>query len=195
MDFVLSLSWQSGAYWALTLLFLAEPLLFPGRPHRSSRSRQGRREVLSIGSSLLLGLAVSAALHSHGLGNVEGGAQSACRGLGLLLYAGGVGLRYWSALALGEWFTRDVEVVVEHELIGDGPYRYLRHPLYTGLLLVAAGMALLFANLPGALVTVGLVAFGIRHRVRREESMLESRLEERYRDWKRRRFGFFPPFD
>lgn len=193
MDFVLTLSWQACSYWALTLVFLAEPALLPGC-RRSHGSRRGRREILWIASSILLGLAATATLHRFGLGNVEGWPGSALRGLGLSLYGAGVGLRYWAALTLGAWFTRDVEVAVDQELIGHGPYRRLRHPLYAGLLLVAAGMALLFANLPGTLVTVGLVAFAVRHRVRREESLLESRMAERYRDWKRRRAPLLPPF-
>jgi protein-S-isoprenylcysteine O-methyltransferase Ste14 len=53
-----------------------------------------------------------------------------------------VGLRAWSIAALGRFFQYHIEVQAEHRVVTDGPYRYVRHPSYTGMALVLAGIAL-----------------------------------------------------
>ncbi|MBD9357249.1 isoprenylcysteine carboxylmethyltransferase family protein [Methylomonas sp. EbA] len=64
--------------------------------------------------------------------------------LAMLLFAAGLYLRYLAVLKLGRFFTTNVAIQQEHRLIKVGPYRWLRHPAYTGLLLAlfAAGVAM-----------------------------------------------------
>jgi len=58
---------------------------------------------------------------------------------GLLI--AGVGLRFWALKKLGRWFSELVVIRQGQELITDGPYRWLRHPLHVGLLAQMAGLA------------------------------------------------------
>ncbi|OAI09487.1 isoprenylcysteine carboxyl methyltransferase [Methylomonas methanica] len=64
--------------------------------------------------------------------------------LAMLLFASGLYLRYVAVTKLGRFFTTNVAIQQEHRLIKEGPYRWLRHPAYTGLLiaLFAAGVAM-----------------------------------------------------
>lgn len=193
MEFVLEPSASAAAYWLTTLLFLAEPLVMRDRARRAE-SRESRHEIVLIVVSLVAGLALCASFHATGLGNLGDVAATRVRTGGLSVFAAGVALRYWSARALGPWFTREVHLDPDQELVSRGPYRWLRHPLYTGLLIIALGMAALFANVLGMIATVGLVAAAIFRRVHREEALLDARFAGDYRRWRSRRYGLLPPF-
>ena len=64
--------------------------------------------------------------------------------VGVALMCAGMLLRYWSVRTLGRFFTVTVDVGADHELVDTGPYARLRHPSYTGMLVVylGAGVAL-----------------------------------------------------
>src|SRR5438046_1909978 len=60
--------------------------------------------------------------------------------LGLALMAGGIALRVFSILWLGRMFTRVVQILPDHRLVTTGPYRFMSHPSYSGLMLVFLGV-------------------------------------------------------
>ena len=70
--------------------------------------------------------------------------------IGLVILLTGLVLRGWSILTLGEYFTATVKVSADQPVITAGPYQVLRHPSYTGLLLVMTGIGLASANWAGA---------------------------------------------
>jgi len=61
---------------------------------------------------------------------------------GVVLMAAGVALAMWSRFVLGENWSAAVSIRKNHELIRMGPYRIMRHPIYTGMLLGLLGTAL-----------------------------------------------------
>ena len=102
-------------------------------------------------------------------------------GAGLAIMVVGLVLRGWSIKTLGDYFTFTVMVSSDQPVITAGPYRALRHPGYTGILLACAGIGLASANwvgLAGA-VLVPLVLLLIRIRI--EEHALLATLGDRYR--------------
>jgi protein-S-isoprenylcysteine O-methyltransferase Ste14 len=66
----------------------------------------------------------------------------AVAGIGLIV--AGIGLRAWSIAALGQLFQYRIKVQPGHRVVTGGPYRYVRHPSYSGILLVLIGIALQF---------------------------------------------------
>jgi protein-S-isoprenylcysteine O-methyltransferase len=114
------------------------------------------------------------------------------RWLGLVLWAAGLGLRRWSIAVLGRFFTVDVSIHGEQRLIEDGPYRWLRHPSYTGFSLILAGLGLL----AGKWTTVGLLlltpAPGLFWRLRVEEAALHQAFGDAYAAYARRTWRLFP---
>ena len=106
---------------------------------------------------------------------------AAAFGAGLAIMVVGLVLRGWSIKTLGDYFTFTVMVSSDQPVITAGPYRALRHPGYTGILLACAGIGLASANwvgLAGA-VLVPLVLLLIRIRI--EEHALLATLGDRYR--------------
>jgi methyltransferase len=94
---------------------------------------------------------------------------------GLALFAAGQALRYGSMAALRwRWNTR-VYVLPDAPLVTAGPYRFLRHPIYLGVLLELAGFPLLL-GLWGTLLGIGLLhPLALLRRVRLEERALGLR--------------------
>ncbi len=108
----------------------------------------------------------------------------------ILLAFGAAFLRTWGAAYVG------ARVVVQADLndngvIADGPYRYIRNPLYLGTILhtVALGVLMSWAGAAFAVVSVVLLQFGL---IASEESFLASRLGERYRAYRERVPSLFP---
>jgi protein-S-isoprenylcysteine O-methyltransferase len=112
--------------------------------------------------------------------------------LGLALLAAGLLLRWWSVIHLGRFFTPDVVIAADHRVIDTGPYRLIRHPSYTGVLLVIAGVSLCFGNLASALVLVVPNLALLMQRMRIEEAALSRGLGEPYRAYMSRTKRLIP---
>ena len=96
------------------------------------------------------------------------------------IFAVGTFLRWWSILYLGRFFTVDVAVAADHRVVDTGPYRLIRHPSYSGLLLQFAGIALALDRLMSLAVVVIPIFLALCYRIRVEEGALRDGLGEAY---------------
>ncbi len=103
------------------------------------------------------------------------------RAAGVVVFVAGIGIRFWAMRTLSRAFSYDLKVVEGQELVRSGPYRLLRHPAYTGLLLWSAGFALWNPSLPGFVVLVAATLREVAVRVRAEEEMLEAHFGDLWR--------------
>jgi protein-S-isoprenylcysteine O-methyltransferase Ste14 len=78
--------------------------------------------------------------------------------IGTLLFACGIALAVWARLHLGRNWGMPTSQRVEPELVTSGPYRFVRHPIYSGLLIAVLGTALV-DNLLGLIVVAVLIAY------------------------------------
>jgi len=78
--------------------------------------------------------------------------------IGALLFACGIALAVWARLNLGRNWGMPMTQRAEPELVTSGPYRFVRHPIYSGLLLAMLGTALV-NNLLGLIVVAVLIAY------------------------------------
>ena len=108
---------------------------------------------------------------SHNFLTINGG--NALRYLGLFIFLIGYIFMIWAPLHLGKQFSWLVTVQEEHELITDGPFRYMRHPRYSGIIWWVFGVALVFLSIP-ALVLAVLMAMLMLLRIPKEEKMLHQ---------------------
>ena len=100
---------------------------------------------------------------------------------GLVLIAVGLGLRAWSIATLGRFFQYRIEVQVGHRVVTGGPYRYVRHPSYSGLALILLGIALAAGTVVGLVVVATLSGLGLAVRIRAEERQLTEALGAEYK--------------
>ena len=103
--------------------------------------------------------------------------------IGMVVFAAGEALRVWAKVALGRYFTYTVMTSSDQPVITSGPYRYVRRPSYTGILLIAIGAGAVWGNWLGlAGLTLGTLV-GLVYRIYVEEKALLEELGERYRTY------------
>ena len=65
---------------------------------------------------------------------------------GIVLFVCGVSYRLWAIRSLGRFYSHRVREVVEHRIVTSGPYRFTRHPAYTGMIVANTGVCVYFLN-------------------------------------------------
>jgi len=94
--------------------------------------------------------------------------------IGLAVFAAGIGLRGWAIVTLGRAYSHRVRTPEGVGIVSHGPYRVLRHPAYTGMLLAHVGIAVLFLNVFVVAALVFALVPALVRRIRVEESHLLS---------------------
>src|ERR1051325_6084468 len=100
--------------------------------------------------------------------------------VGVVLFVSGLILRWWAIITLGRFFTVDVTIEKDHELVARGPFRVVRHPSYTGVLLAFAGFALSLGNFAAVFVILLPIGAAFIHRMNVEEEALSGALGAHY---------------
>jgi protein-S-isoprenylcysteine O-methyltransferase Ste14 len=100
--------------------------------------------------------------------------------MGLAIAWAGMLLRWWAVLTLAELFTTKVMVQKDQIVVSSGPYGFVRHPSYLGLLVLFFGLGLVLSSPASAAVMVAIPAVGIVKRVRVEEAALVAGLGTGY---------------
>jgi protein-S-isoprenylcysteine O-methyltransferase Ste14 len=170
---------------------ISEMLLTLTRRSRGDGVRQDRSTLrvlwIVITASVFVGVYVAIHARAAALPNRE-----LCRLVGLVLFAVGIAIRWWAIVTLGRFFTVDVQIASDHELVERGPFRVVRHPSYTGVLLAFLGFALSLANWAALLVMLIPITAAFIRRINVEEQALSGALGERYRDYMRRTKRLIP---
>jgi protein-S-isoprenylcysteine O-methyltransferase Ste14 len=112
--------------------------------------------------------------------------------VGMVLMCAGIVIRQWAVALLGELFTIDVRVHPGQRVVERGPYRWVRHPSYTGLIMTFVGIGLALGNWAALLVLAVLPTAGLVVRIRFEERALLAGLGEPYRRFAAGRPHVFP---
>jgi protein-S-isoprenylcysteine O-methyltransferase Ste14 len=111
--------------------------------------------------------------------------------VGLALTAVGVGLAIWARLTLGANWSGVVTVKKDHELIRKGLYRWIRHPIYTGILTSFIGTALIMDHIRGWLGFL-IVWATFYFKARREESFLRQEFADGFEEHAKHTGMFLP---
>jgi protein-S-isoprenylcysteine O-methyltransferase Ste14 len=111
--------------------------------------------------------------------------------LGVALTWLGIGLAIWARVHLGQNWSSRVAIKEDHELIRTGPYAHLRHPIYSGLVLAAAGTAIEMGEWRCVLAFIFLLT-GFSMKALKEESMLGQQFGNNFEEH-RRHTGFLLP--
>ncbi len=102
---------------------------------------------------------------------------------GLLVMWAGLAVRIWAIVVLGRSFRMTVEVDTGQKVIDSGPYRWVRHPSYTGILLLMAGLSLVYGDWPALAILLVLPAGVLIHRIFVEEAVLTEVIGRAYMDY------------
>jgi protein-S-isoprenylcysteine O-methyltransferase Ste14 len=182
-DTVVTLSWSAlGFYWLVTAF---------GTKKTAVNENTGLRVFRLAILALMLILLMTHWLRIGPLGWRFVPRHSAIIWLGAVLTFLGAALAIWARWKLGRNWSDKVVLKVDHQLIRTGPYRYLRHPIYAGVLLAVAGTALTIGEWRGV-AALGLLGTNYCIKAMREEKILAANFGEAFAEHKRTT-GFFLP--
>jgi len=110
---------------------------------------------------------------------------------GWVLYAGsilmlaGIAVRQYAIAVLGGFFSQSVGIQKGQKVVKSGPYRLVRHPSYTGSLLIITGVGLALRSWAAVLVILLLVGSALGYRIRMEEKVLATELGDEYEQYRK----------
>lgn len=111
---------------------------------------------------------------------------------GGVLASGALPLIWWVQHHLGRNFSSELRIRPDHRLVTSGPYRYVRHPMYSVMVVTFAGYLLLTANWFLAGFGLAILLLVMLFRTPREEAMLVAAFGDRYRDYMARTGRYLP---
>lgn len=106
--------------------------------------------------------------------------------VGIAMALAGGGLRLWAIEHMGKHFNYHTTPVHGSRLVTTGPYRFVRHPLYTGLVLLLAGVPLVLIGFRSCLIMVGIGAAVLTRRIPREERWMRELHGAEFEAWRAR---------
>jgi protein-S-isoprenylcysteine O-methyltransferase len=126
------------------------------------------------------------------LGAIRGDWREALVWLGLGLMLGGRVLRLWAQVQMGKLFIGEVAIQHGHRVVKTGPYRWIRHPAYTGGTVSAIGIGLALSTWLGALIAGVVLVAAFVVRIPREEALLSEEFGDEYRTYMAQTKRFVP---
>jgi protein-S-isoprenylcysteine O-methyltransferase Ste14 len=112
--------------------------------------------------------------------------------VGVFIMVSGVVFRRYAIAVLGKFFTATVQIRQDQQIIKAGPYRYIRHPSYLGILILALGDGIALANWLSLLLCIVLPAIGIMQRIKVEERELYHHFGEQYLHYRKSTWHLIP---
>ncbi len=180
--------WILAGYACAAGFFVQELVLRkPGTASSLNASRDDKGTTRMLVASSGLAYALPLALRRLSLPILP----SVVAAIGLVMQGCGFALRVWSMRTLGNFYSRTLRTTEDQHVVDNGPYRMIRHPGYTGALLVWTGLALTSRCAPVPVLIAGLMGSAYRRRIAAEESLLRRELPD-YADYSRRTKKIIP---
>jgi len=181
-----SLLWVSALLWIIFIGYW-NAVASNGAPISNSESQSSRQlhQLLMFGSLAL------AFIRLPGLGHRWLPAAVWVVPVGLCLQAGSALLAVWARRHLGRNWSGAITAKVDHQLIRTGPYRVVRHPIYSGMLGMFLGTALVSGELHGLLAVV-IIAAAYWRKIRLEEKLLARVFGDQFNEYRQKSWAVIP---
>ncbi|MBF8270152.1 MAG: hypothetical protein HW386_1861 [Gammaproteobacteria bacterium] len=169
-----------GICWlAFLLAWAILAIVFGGNSRQRNYSSRTLGVRLLLLVAIILGIRFSGRIPMQQFGDLPTEAEAA----GAMLCIAGLLFATWARIVLGRNWGMPMTLHEDPQLITSGPYRYVRHPIYTGLIAMWIGTVLSYPRsaVPGAFIIVYSVFSAVR-----EERDMEQRFPEVYPEYKKR---------
>lgn len=153
--------------------------LFRRSRHTDGAKAADRGSIRLLWIVITLAITLAVSFSGYGPGRFPF-PPSVVRATALAFLVGGLALRWWAVFTLGRFFTVDVAMHDDHALVDTGPFRFVRHPSYTGSLLAFFGFGLSLANALSLIVLMVPIVAVFWYRMLVEEAALRQALGTTY---------------
>jgi protein-S-isoprenylcysteine O-methyltransferase Ste14 len=134
--------------------------------------------------AITVGIFVAAVLSGNSKFFFPGGRSATGFWIGLCIILLGFGLRIWAVVTLGESFHTTIETHTDQRVVRNGPYRLVRHPSYSGLMLMCCGYGIAVQNWLSLAFAILLPLVALLYRIRIEEAALVSSVGSDYEEYR-----------
>ena len=162
-----------------------------GRQGTEGKRTVRRQRVVVLLLQVLSLAIVIAAPYSDRRGLVVLGDGEIGRYLGLIIFALGFTMMNWAEASLGKQFSVQVTIQDGHQLVTAGPYRYLRHPRYSGIIIYNVGISLVYRS-GLALILVAAFTLVLLWRIHDEEELMRQTFGAEWEGYSRRSSRLIP---
>jgi len=135
---------------------------------------KGSRPLIAL--SMILALVIAFLFAASGIASLPSWSFY----VGISLMIAGIVLRQWSIAVLGRYFSPTIGIQDGQAVVDRGPYRLVRHPSYTGLLIIYIGLGFVIQSWGAVLVLIAYFAPAFGYRIHVEEAVLTSKLGDEY---------------
>jgi protein-S-isoprenylcysteine O-methyltransferase Ste14 len=159
-----------------------------------TRTRRGKGAISDRGSLIVLWTVIILAMSAGGWAgdaytpasfHLSGAAYDAVRALALVLFAVGLCIRWTAIYSLGRSFSANVAIHSTQKLNRSGLFRFMRHPSYTGMVIIFFAVGLRMENWLGLLLVTVPPYAALLYRIHVEEDALVNAFGDDYRDYQR----------
>ena len=112
--------------------------------------------------------------------------------IGIIIIVLGLFLRYWSINILGKYFRTTVEVEESQKIVQKGPYKFIRHPSYSGIILFCIGYGLAVQNWLSLIIAISLPTIALLYRIKIEEEALVKGIGTDYEAYQKKTKKLIP---
>jgi protein-S-isoprenylcysteine O-methyltransferase Ste14 len=173
--------------WIISELFGA--VLIPRlRQRGATRVRRDRGSAALVILTIFVSISIAFAFGYAGIGMLPDWVFY----LGIALMFLGILVRQWAIAILGRFFSLTVQIAEDHKVVEKGPYRLIRHPSYTGVLVTFIGLGLAVQSAGALLVLLVLFGISFGYRMHVEERTLLSELGQAYASYMKRTKRLIP---
>ena len=161
------------------ILFLIIELRIFTKQRLSSRNKFDKSSLIFILIGVFLPLIFAFYLAYSSVGRIN----TTWSYIGLIFVMFGFSLRQWSIKILGKFFTPVVNIQKDQRIIQTGPYKLIRHPSYTGLLIEVVGVGLFLSNWISTIIIFILLFSSLTYRIKIEEKVLINEFGSEYSNY------------
>ena len=171
----------SAIFGVAALLWVLSEIVVGGiiprlRRHGAPIRFEGKGSRPLIALSMILALVIAFLFAASGIASLPSWSFY----VGINLMIAGIVLRQWSIAVLGRYFSPTIGIQEGQAVVDRGPYRLVRHPSYTGLLIIYIGLGFVIQSWGTVLVLIAYFAAAFGYRIHVEEAVLTSKLGDEY---------------
>ena len=168
---------------AISLVWIVSEILLARIKHSDrTGANMDKSSLRLLWTTIVISIVLGILLSAYRIGTITAGSTYYSIS-GLILIVAGLILRWTAILTLRKYFTVDVSITKDHNLVITGVYRYIRHPANTGSLLSFLGLGLTFSNVLSLLVIIVPITVAFMHRITIEEKVLTEYFGNQYKQY------------